>query len=62
MLEYLRDKAAEESRSISDIIHEAVSLLASEDAEDIADYDARIGEPNIGYAEFVQSLKADGII
>jgi len=58
----LRIKAAEESRTISDIIHEAVSLLASEDAEDIADFDARIGEPNIGYAEFVQSLKADGII
>ena len=58
----LRIKAAEESRSISDIIHEAVSLLASEDAEDIADFDARIGEPNVGYAEFVQSLKADGII
>ena len=58
----LRIKAAEESRSISDIIHEAVSLLASEDAEDIADFDARIGEPNIEYAEFVQSLKADGII
>jgi hypothetical protein len=58
----LRIKAAEESRSISDIIHEAVSLLTSEDAEDIADFDARIGEPNIGYAEFVQSLKADGII
>lgn len=62
VLEYLREKAAEESRSISDIIHEAVSLLASEDAEDIADFDARIGEPNIGYAEFVHSLKADGII
>jgi len=58
----LRIKAAEESRSISDIIHEALGLLASEDAEDIADFDARIGEPNVGYAEFVQSLKADGII
>ena len=62
MLEYLRDKAAEESRSISDIIHEALGLLASEDAEDVADFDARIGEPNVGYNEFVQSLKADGII
>lgn len=62
MREYLRIKAAEESRSISDIIDEAVSLLASEDAEDIADFDARIGEPNIGYDAFVQSLKADGII
>ena len=62
MLEYPRGKAAEESRSISDIIQEALALLASEDEEDIADFDARIGEPNIGHAEFVQSLKADGII
>ena len=62
MREYLRIKAAEESRSISDIIHEALGLLASEDAEDVADFDARIGEPNIGHDEFVQSLKADGII
>ena len=62
MLEYLRSKAAEESSSISDIIHEALGLLASEDAEHVADFDARIGEPNVGYAEFVLSLKADGII
>jgi hypothetical protein len=62
MLEYLRSKAAEESRSISAIVHEAVRLLTSEDAEDIADFDARIGEPNIGHDEFVLSLKAEGII
>jgi len=62
MLDYLHAKAAEESRSISDIIREAVSLLVSEDAEDIADFDARIGEPNVGYDAFVHSLKADGII
>jgi hypothetical protein len=62
ILEYLRNKAAEESRSISDIIREAVSLLASEDQEDIADFDARIGEPNVGHDEFVLSLKADGVI
>ena len=62
MLEYLRAKAAEDSSSISDVIHEALSVLFDEDVEDIADIDARIGEPNIGYAAFVQSLKADGII
>jgi len=58
----LRIKAAEESRSISDIIHEALSVLFGEDAEDIADFDARIGESNVGYDAFVHSLKADGII
>ena len=62
MLAYLRIKAAKESRSTSQIIHEALTLQASEDAEDVADFDARIGEPNVSYAEFVQSLKADGVI
>ena len=62
MLEYLRIRAAEESSSISDIIHDALKVLFTEDLEYIADFDARIDEPNIGYAEFVQSLKADGII
>ena len=62
MREYLRIKAAEECRSISDIIHEALGLLALEDQEDVADFDARIGEPNIGHDEFVLSLKAEGII
>jgi len=62
MLEYLRVNAAGDSRSISDVIHEALGLLALEDQEDVADFDARIGEPNVGYAEFVQSLKADGVI
>ena len=62
ILEYLRAKAAEDSRSISDIIHEALSVLFDEDAEDIADFDARIGETNIDHDEFLLSLKADGIV
>jgi predicted HicB family RNase H-like nuclease len=37
----LRLKAAQENRSVSDIVNEAVALLASEDAEDIADLDSR---------------------
>ena len=57
-----RLKAAEEGRSISEIVNEAVSILASEDAEDNADYDARVNEPPIGYADFVKLLKADGIL
>ena len=62
MLEYLRSKAAEESSSISDIIHDALKVLFTEDLEDIADFDARISEPNVRYDEFVKSLKADGVI
>ena len=37
-------------------------MLFTEDAECIADFDARIGEPNVGYADFIQSLKAEGSI
>ena len=62
VLEFLRNKAAEESSSISYIIHDALKVLFTEDLEDIADFDARIGEPNVSYAEFVKSLKADGVI
>ena len=61
----LRLKAAQENRSVSDIVNEAVSLLAAEaaeDAEDIADFDARIKEPSMDYSSFVSDLKNDGII
>ena len=58
----LRLKAALENRSISDIVNEAVALLASEDAEDIADFDSRKNEPTVDYANFVASLKNDGIL
>ena len=58
----LRLKAAQENRSVSDIVNEAVALLASEDAEDIADFDSRRAEPTVDYASFVQKLKNDGTL
>jgi len=58
----LRLKAAQKNRSIFDIVNEAVALLASEDAEDIADFDSRKNEPTVNYANFVASLKNDGIL
>lgn len=58
----LRLKAAEENRSISEIVNEAIAMLTAEDAEDIAAVDARTSEPGISYADFVKSLKADGIL
>ena len=52
MHKVLRMKAAQENRSVSDIVNEAVSLLAAEDAEDIAEYDARKNEPSMDYSSF----------
>jgi len=39
-------KAAQDDCSVSDIVHEAVYLFLAEDAEDIADFDARRDEPS----------------
>ena len=58
----LRLKAAQENRSISDIVNEAVTLLASEDADDITDSDSRQSDPSLDYASFVTALKNDGTL
>ncbi len=58
----LRLKAAQENRSISHIVNEAVALLASEDADDIADFDSRQSESTLDYASFVTALKNDGTL
>ena len=39
-------KAAQADCSVPDIVHEAVYLLLAEDAEHIADFDARRDEPS----------------
>ena len=58
----LRLKAAEENRSISEIVNEAIAMLTADDAEDIAAVDARTDDPVVSYAEFVQSLKSDDVL
>ncbi|MCA1765225.1 MAG: CopG family transcriptional regulator [Desulfobulbaceae bacterium] len=58
----LRMKAAETSRSITDLVNEAVREALSEDAGDLAAFETRISEPVIGYEEMVRKLKRDGRI
>ena len=58
----LRLKATQENRSISDIVNEAVSLLANEDKDDISDFDSRKNEQSIDYESFLNLLKNDGVI
>ena len=58
----LRLKAAQENRSISDIVNEAVSLLANEDKDDISDFDSRKNEQSIDYESFLNLLKNDRVI
>jgi hypothetical protein len=58
----LRLKAVETTRSVSELVNEAVKEALAEDAEDLAAFDARAAEPLISYDEMVKRLKTDGRI
>jgi len=58
----LRLKAVETSRSLSDLVNEAVRESLAEDAEDISAFEERISEPLNSYDEMVKKLKNDGRI
>jgi hypothetical protein len=58
----LRLKAVESSRSVSELVNQAVREALSEDAEDLAAFGERAGEELISYDEMVKRLKKDGRI
>ena len=58
----LRMKAVETSRSLSDLVNEAIRGALVEDVEDLAAFDERAHEPLISYSDMVKRLKADGRI
>lgn len=58
----LRLKAVETSRSVSDLVNEAVKEALAEDAEDLLAFEERAVEPLISYDEMVKRLKKDGRI
>ncbi len=58
----LRLKSAETSRSISELVNNAIKEALAEDAEDIAAFEERAREPLMSYDEMVKRLKRDGRI
>jgi len=58
----LRVKAAETSRSLSELVNDAVRETLSEDAEDLAVFDERASEPLISYEDMLKRLRTDGRI
>lgn len=58
----LRIKALETSRSMSEIINEALREALAEDAEDLATFEERVNEPLVSYEQMVKRLKKDGRI
>jgi len=58
----LRLKSATLSRSVTELINDAVRESIAEDAEDLAAFEDRVKEPLISYDEMVKRLKKDGKI
>lgn len=58
----LRLKSVETSRSVSELVNEAVKEALAEDAEDLKAFHERASEPLISYEEMVKRLKKDGRI
>ncbi len=58
----LRMKAAETSRSMSDLVNEALEASLLEDLEDIEVWRERRNDPRVGFESFVRQLKKDGVL
>jgi hypothetical protein len=56
----LRLKSVSMSRSVSDIVNDAVKEILTEDAEDLEAFEIREQEPLISYEEMVKRLKRNG--
>lgn len=58
----LKLKSVETSRSITDLVNEAVREALSEDAEDLAAFEQRLNEPLVSYEQMIKKLKKNGSI
>ena len=58
----LRLKAVETSRSVSELVNQAVREALSDDAEDLLAFEERANETLISYEQMVKRLKKDGRI
>ena len=58
----LQHKALVTSRSLSDIVNDAMQQLLAEDAEDLAAFEERVNEPLVSYETVLKELKANGRI
>ncbi len=56
----LKIKAAETSRSVSNLVNDAVREALAEDAEDIAAFEKRAREPVLAFEDVLKDLKRRG--
>lgn len=60
LLTALKMKSAVQDKSVSELVNDAVRDMLREDAEDLAAFDERAGEPSVAFEDMVKWLKADG--
>jgi len=58
----LRLQAVETSRSMSDLINEAVRAEIAEDMEDLQAFKDRAKEPALSYESFIEELRRNGAL
>lgn len=58
----LKIKAAATSKTISDLVNDAVRHELMEDAEDLAVFEDRVSEPTVSYENLLKDLKKNGKI
>ena len=58
----LQLKSVETSRSVSELVSQAVRESLAEEAEDLALFESRAHEPSLSYEDMVKKLKRDGKI
>lgn len=58
----LKLKSLETSRSVTDLVNQAVRESLAEDAEDIIAYEERKNDPLISYDQMLKKLREDGRI
>ena len=58
----LKLKSVETSRSISEVVNEAISMALAEDAEDLAAFQERANDPLISFEDALKELKKNGKI
>lgn len=56
----LRVKAAETDRSMSELVNESLRQSLAEDAEDLAAFEERAGEPNLAFEAVLKDLRKRG--
>ena len=58
----LRLQSIETSRSVSELVNDAVRDELAEDASDLTEFENRKNEPTVDFTDFVKGLKRDGTI